>query len=127
MSARITDTRPPRRKPDDIGAILMVTAAAYQKVRDRLGAAFTFVALPHHPAGVSQFRVEHAVIHCPLTARELEVLSHAAEGRENAQIAKRLFLSTETVRTHIKSILRKLGAADRTQAVHIAHRHGWLA
>jgi DNA-binding NarL/FixJ family response regulator len=62
----------------------------------------------------------------PLSRREYQVLQLVAEGLENLEIAKILFLSVETVRTHVKSILRKLSARDRTQAVTIAFRGGIL-
>lgn len=58
----------------------------------------------------------------PLSRREYQVLQLVAEGLENAAIAKILYLSVETVRTHVKSILRKLSARDRTHAVTIAFR-----
>jgi len=62
----------------------------------------------------------------PLSRREYQVLQLLAEGLENAAIAKLLFLSVETVRTHVKSILRKLSAKDRTHAVTTAFRTGIL-
>ncbi|SNR66822.1 DNA-binding response regulator, NarL/FixJ family, contains REC and HTH domains [Haloechinothrix alba] len=62
-----------------------------------------------------------------LSRRELQVLQLIAEGLENAAIAKVLFLSVETVRTHVKSILRKLSARDRTHSVTIAFRNGLLS
>lgn len=62
----------------------------------------------------------------PLSRREYQVLQLVAEGLENSGIAKILFLSVETVRTHVKSILRKLSARDRTHAVTIAFRGGIL-
>ncbi|MEV5302814.1 LuxR C-terminal-related transcriptional regulator [Amycolatopsis methanolica] len=52
-----------------------------------------------------------------LTRREIEVLRHMALGETNAQIASRLFVSEGTVKTHAKHILRKLGAANRAEAV----------
>ncbi|MEA2173492.1 MAG: hypothetical protein QOD00_1084 [Blastocatellia bacterium] len=59
-----------------------------------------------------------------LTAREIEVLRHISGGNRNRDIAKRLFISEETVKVHIKHIMEKLGASDRTQAVAIALRRG---
>lgn len=52
-----------------------------------------------------------------LTRREIEVLSHMADGRSNAQIAGDLFISEATVKAHVKHILRKLGASNRAEAV----------
>src|SRR5215212_11670507 len=59
-----------------------------------------------------------------LTEREIEVLSHIAGGNRNRDIAQRLFISEETVKVHIKHIMQKLDASDRTQAVAIAVRRG---
>ena len=59
-----------------------------------------------------------------LTAREVDVLRHIAGGNRNRDIAERLFISEETVKVHIKHIMEKLGASDRTQAVAIAVRRG---
>jgi len=63
----------------------------------------------------------------PLSRREYQVLQLMAEGLENSDIAGMLYLSVETVRTHVKSILRKLNARDRTHAVTIAFRGGILS
>ena len=59
-----------------------------------------------------------------LTEREVEVLRQVADGNRNRDIAKHLFISEETVKVHIKHIMEKLGAADRTQAVSIGIRRG---
>ena len=59
-----------------------------------------------------------------LTEREIGVLRHVAEGNRNRDIAEKLFISEETVKVHIKHIMDKLGASDRTQAVAIALRRG---
>jgi LuxR family transcriptional regulator, maltose regulon positive regulatory protein len=53
----------------------------------------------------------------PLSERELEVLALIAAGESNGEIARRLFLSTSTIKTHINRLYRKLGARSRTQAV----------
>jgi DNA-binding NarL/FixJ family response regulator len=52
-----------------------------------------------------------------LTRRELEVLASMAEGETNAEIADHLVIAESTVKSHVKSILRKLSAANRTEAV----------
>lgn len=59
-----------------------------------------------------------------LTPREIEVLRHIAEGDRNKEIADRLSISEETVKVHVKHIMEKLGASDRTEAVAVAIRRG---
>jgi DNA-binding NarL/FixJ family response regulator len=59
-----------------------------------------------------------------LTGREVEVLKLIAGGNRNKDIAGLLFISEETVKVHIKHIMEKLSASDRTQAVAIAVRRG---
>ena len=59
-----------------------------------------------------------------LTQREIEVLQQVAGGNRNRDIAEKLFITEETVKVHIKHIMEKLGAADRTQAVAIGVRRG---
>ena len=62
----------------------------------------------------------------PLSRREYQVLQLISDGLENQAIAKSLFVSVETIRTHVKSILRKLHARDRAHAVAVAFRLGVL-
>jgi DNA-binding NarL/FixJ family response regulator len=59
-----------------------------------------------------------------LTTREIDVLEHVAGGNRNRDIAEQLSISEETVKVHMKHIMDKLGASDRTQAVAIALRRG---
>jgi DNA-binding NarL/FixJ family response regulator len=58
-----------------------------------------------------------------LTPREAEVLKLMVEGLSNSEMATRLFVSLTTVKSHVASILRKLGVRDRTQAVVVALYH----
>jgi two-component system, NarL family, response regulator DegU len=62
----------------------------------------------------------------PLSEREIEVLERIAVGGSNKEIADTLGISTQTVKNHISSILRKLSLNDRTQAVLYALRRGWI-
>jgi len=59
-----------------------------------------------------------------LTAREIDVLRLIATGRSNPEIAKELFVSEATVKTHINHVFAKTGARDRAQAVRFAYQHG---
>jgi DNA-binding NarL/FixJ family response regulator len=61
-----------------------------------------------------------------LTARERDVLAAIARGRANREIARLLGLSEKTVKTHVSSILTKLGVQDRTQAALYAVRTGMV-
>lgn len=63
----------------------------------------------------------------PLTDRERMVLREVATGNRNRDIAERLYISAETVKAHLKHIMEKLGANDRTQAVVIAIRRGIIS
>jgi two-component system, NarL family, response regulator YdfI len=62
-----------------------------------------------------------------LTPRELEILEMMAEGMSNRTIAARLGISSQTVKFHVASILAKLGAGSRTEAVTFGVRHGLIA
>jgi len=77
------------------------------------------------PADVAAHLAEH-IGDDVLTAREIDVLRYVASGNRNRDIAERLFISEETVKVHIKHIMEKLSANDRTQAVSIAIRRGIL-
>jgi DNA-binding NarL/FixJ family response regulator len=61
-----------------------------------------------------------------LTERELQVLRGMSRGRSNSEIGKELYLSEDTVKTHARRLFRKLGAADRAQAVALGFRWGLL-
>ncbi len=75
------------------------------------------------PAGATPARPLVA----PLSARELEVLRHVAQGHSNREIATALYLSEGTVKNHVTSVLAKLGVRDRTQAALRAHALGLVS
>ena len=83
----------------------------------------TYAGKKRIPAEVAAQLAEHMGDEA-LTPREVEVLKHLAEGNRNKDIGERLFISEETVKVHIKHIMEKLQASDRTQAVAIAIRRG---
>jgi DNA-binding NarL/FixJ family response regulator len=64
--------------------------------------------------------------HAGLTEREAEVLRLMATGLSNVEIGERLFVSVQTVKTHVGNVLAKLGARDRTQAVILAYETGFV-
>ncbi|MBB4100657.1 response regulator [Sphingomonas kyeonggiensis] len=68
---------------------------------------------------------EHA-LDTPLTEREIAILKLVAEGHQNKQIAWQLTLSVDTIKAQLKTIFEKLGVHDRTHAVTVATRRGYL-
>ena len=85
--------------------------------------------LHHVGAGATRARQGHAdlpIVVEPLTPRELEVLGHLARLLTTDEIAQVMFVSVNTVRTHIRKILRKLGVNRRNAAIRRAHELGLL-
>ena len=77
--------------------------------------------------GIPQAIAAHLAEHMAdeeLTPREVEVLQRVSGGNRNRDIAEQLFISEETVKVHIKHIMEKLAARDRTEAIAIAVRRG---
>jgi DNA-binding NarL/FixJ family response regulator len=77
------------------------------------------------PPAVAAKLAEHTP-RIPLTSRETEVLSLVANGLSNAEVAERIGRTEGTVKVHLKNILQKLGASDRTEAVTTALRRGFI-
>ncbi|NOU95076.1 response regulator [Paenibacillus sp. LMG 31456] len=87
---------------------------------DEVGAAGSG-AVPKE-AGVKYIHTDSS----PLTRREAEVLRLMAEGKSNKMIGEFLFISEKTVKNHVSSILQKMEVDDRTQAVIVAIKNGWV-
>lgn len=77
------------------------------------------------PPEIAQHLAEHMISE-DLTDRELQVLRSIAQGRSNKVVGAELNISEHTVKNHVKNILMKLDATDRTHAVMIALRRGYL-
>jgi DNA-binding NarL/FixJ family response regulator len=77
----------------------------------------------HIPPEIAAHLAEHMGDEC-LSKREVDVLQKIAGGNRNGDIAALLFISEETVKGHVKHIMEKLGASDRTEAVAIGIRRG---
>jgi DNA-binding NarL/FixJ family response regulator len=71
-----------------------------------------------------EIRTDEGHLVARLTPRELEVLQSLADGKSTAEIAQALFISPRTVRTHVKSVLAKLGVHSKLEAVTMALRYG---
>jgi len=80
--------------------------------------------LPEHLDRARAYLQAEPVTTATLTKREREVVASLAEGLSNAEIGARLSISTNTVRNHVQSVLSKLSARSRLQAVAIAAREG---
>lgn len=84
-------------------------------------------AVPLVPATSAFVEDMKAVQRLGITPRELEILSLIAEGLSNREIAERLFISENTVKTHSSRLFEKLQAKRRTQAVQLAKHYGLIA
>lgn len=94
----------------------------------RWGMALQPLAYPDRLLGEERHPGEAAGLGgSPLSQREAEILRQIAEGRSNKLIARDLNISHQTVKNHVTVILRKLRAQDRTHAVVIAIRRGWIS
>lgn len=61
-----------------------------------------------------------------LTIREQEIIAHMAQGMSNRDMAEELFISEKTVKNHVSNIFQKMHVRDRTQAVLVAIKYGWV-
>jgi len=133
-----------RHEFPDARIVMLTTFEGDVEIRGALAAGARGYVLKHIPPGelagvirgvhggkkqiaadVAARLAEH-VTDEPLTERELSVLEQVAEGRRNRDIGKLLGISEETVKGHVKHVMEKLGAHDRTQAVAMAVRRGMI-
>jgi len=109
-----------RSTPDELIAGIRTVAAGDALISASLTRRLLgYVAAKKSSAAASQLVV-------PLTDREAEVLRYLTEGLSNAEIAEKLVIGHETVKTHVKRICMKTGARDRTQAVVWAFQTGFV-
>ena len=84
----------------------------------------------HSPAGIRSVKpaqTEAATEHSTLTERESEILRLVASGATNAEIARQLWITQQTVKFHVSNVYRKLDVGNRTEACHYAHVNGLVA
>jgi DNA-binding NarL/FixJ family response regulator len=121
-------------EPEMIDAAFAAGASAYvvktaapedlaSAVRQAFSHSVYLPGRPHVAAPPARQAVESAP---ELTRRELEILRLVAEGHSNAQLAKMLWVTEQTVKFHLSNIYRKLGVANRTEASRWAQVHGLL-
>ncbi|OLF19476.1 response regulator [Actinophytocola xanthii] len=107
-----------RTRPDDIVRAIRLVVS---------GESLLFPAAIRRLAAAHRGPEPHrGLAHAGLTDREAEVLRLVASGLSNVEISERLFVSVQTVKTHVGNVLAKLGARDRTQAVITAYETGFV-
>ena len=107
-----------RADPDELVDAIRIVARGSSLVLPDLTRRLIASHVPSRARGAAALPV--------LTGREADVLRLIAGGLSNAEIAAEMFLSRETVKTHVSSVLLKLGARDRTQAVIAAYESGFM-
>jgi DNA-binding NarL/FixJ family response regulator len=107
-----------RARPEQIAEAVRVVAR---------GESLLFPAAVRRPAAAYGGPPAGRLPGARLTGREGEILALMADGLNNAEVAGRLVLGVETVKTHVGSILGKLGVRDRTQAVVVAYCSGFIS
>jgi len=123
---------------DEVIAALAAGADAYVLKSAETSAIIDAVRITREGGAYFDPRIAHVVLSrfskrapvssgdSPLTPREIEVLRLISDGRANTEIAEELHIGLGTVKGHIRDILEKLSAADRTQAAVVALRKGYI-
>jgi len=86
----------------------------------------TLTRLLHQVSKEREARRDAEALLGELTNREREILQLLAEGMRNEGIARKLFISSQTVQTHVRNLLAKLGVHSKLEAVAFAVKHGWI-
>jgi DNA-binding NarL/FixJ family response regulator len=87
----------------------------------------TLTRLLHQVSKEREARRDAEALLGELTDREREILLLLAEGMRNEGIARKLFISPQTVQTHVRNLLAKLGVHSKLEAVAFAVKHGWIS
>jgi DNA-binding NarL/FixJ family response regulator len=114
----------------EAGATCAMSKAIHPSALSTLLRAVVSGHIVHSPASIrSVDRVARDVAreHSSLTARELEILQLLASGASNADIARELWITQQTVKFHVSNVYRKLDVGNRTEACHYAHVNGLVA
>lgn len=123
---------------DEVLAALGAGADAYCLKSSETGALVDAVRIANEGGAYFDPQIAHVVLSrfaagsatmlrpSPLTPRETEILRAIADGQANSEIAERLHLGLGTVKGHIRDILEKLSASDRTQAAVVALKKGYI-
>lgn len=112
-------------RPNGLDAVLPTEATAAQITAAAAALAAGLHVGPSNHTPQTEEQDDFAILD-PLTERELEVLNLVAEGFSNLEIAERLGVSRNTVKFHVSSIIGKLGATSRTEAVTVGLRRGLI-
>ncbi len=112
----------------EAGAIGAISKATYAGALGTLVRETLNGHIFHRPSGVrtpiGQLPSMVAAEDLPLTGREIEILQLVAAGSTNGDVARRLWVTEQTVKFHLRNIYRKLEVANRTEASHYAHVNG---
>jgi DNA-binding NarL/FixJ family response regulator len=101
--------------------ILVRYVARSREIEDAAARHYSVETVAEEPTSRQRFA------ELDLTKRELEVLRLIADGQSNREIARQLFVSEETVKSHMRNVLARLQARSRANAVAIALRHGLIS
>ncbi|CAN5792884.1 response regulator transcription factor [soil metagenome] len=113
--------------PDDLVTIIRRVNAGEYLINDKVFARPAVASrVLKEFRELAVYGQETAPIFAPLSPREVEILDNIARGMTNKQVAYALSISEQTVKNHMRSILRKLSVNDRTQAVVYAMKQGWI-